>query len=100
MEASVKAVLQEARELDTNLHGHSTIAEVVVADKRGLSIEAQGTVVSQTQTPGFLTALAALASSLEPGREQPVILVESHQLNYLIKKEDTVTVAVIQHHTE
>jgi len=96
----VKAVLQEARELDTNLHGHTTIAEVVVADKRGLSIEAQGTVVSQTQTPGFLTALAALASSLEPGREQPVILVESHQLNYLIKKEDTVTVAVIQHHTE
>lgn len=100
MEASVKAVLQEARELDTTLHGQSSIAGVVVADSRGLCIESQGSAVTQTHTPGLLTALAALAASLEPGREQPVILVESDLLNYLVKKEDSVTVAVIQHNTE
>lgn len=95
MEASVKAVLEEAREVDTNLHGQGTIAGLVVADSKGLCVQAQG--LGQAKSAGLLTALTTQAALLEPGREHPVILLESKQFNYLVKKEESVTVAIIKH---
>lgn len=95
MEANVKTVLEEAYEVDSNLNGQGTIAGVVVADNRGLCIQAQG--IGQAKSAGLVAALANQASLLEPGRENPVILLEGNEYNYLLKKEDNVTVAIIKH---
>jgi len=82
--------------VDTRLTGQqSTIAGLVVADSRGLCVQAQG--VGQAKSAGLLTALANQAALLEPGREHPVILLEGKQFNYLVKKEDSVTVTIIKH---
>jgi hypothetical protein len=83
------------REVDANLNGQSTIAGLVVADSRGLCVQTQG--IGQAKSAGLMTALANQASFLEPGREHPVILLEGRNFNYLVKKEDSVTVAIIKH---
>lgn len=94
MEASVKAVLQEAHEVDIGLQGQDTIAGLVVADSKGLCLQAQG--VGRAQSAGLLTALATQAAALEPGRENPVLTITTKHHQYLVKKEDSVTVAIIK----
>jgi len=96
MEASVQAALQEAYETDANLQGECRIAGLVVADNRGLCIQAQG--AGQPESAGLLAAVASQAALLEPG-EQPVVLLEAKDHNYLVKKEDNVTVAIIKNKT-
>jgi len=94
MEASVQAALQEAHQVDASLQqGESRIAGLVVADSRGLCIQAQG--AGQAKSAGLLAAVASQAALLEPG-EQPVILLETKNHQYLVKKEDNVTVAIIK----
>jgi len=96
MEASVKAVLDQTREVDTALHGDTpTIKGFLIADSKGLCLQAQG--LGCSQSAGLLTALAAGANLIEPQSSDPVILIESDKLNYLVKKEDSVTVAIIKH---
>jgi len=93
MEANVQAALQEAHQVDASLQGESKIAGLVVADSRGLCIQAQG--AGQEKSAGLLAAVASQAALLEPG-EQPVILLETKNHHYLVKKEDNVTVAIIK----
>jgi len=80
-------------QVDASLQGESRIAGLVVADSRGLCIQAQG--AGQAKSAGLLAAVASQAALLEPG-EQPVILLETKNHHYLVKKEDNVTVAIIK----
>jgi len=103
----VQAALQEAHQVDASLQGESRIAGLVVADSRGLCIQAQvGGLglystscayqgAGQAKSAGLLAAVASQAALLEPG-EQPVILLETKNHHYLVKKEDNVTVAIIK----
>jgi len=83
-------------EVDANLQGECRIAGLVVADNRGLCIQAQG--AGQPESAGLLAAVASQAALLEPG-ERPVVLIEAKNHNYLVKKEDNVTVAIIKNKT-
>jgi len=74
--------------------GSDDIAGFIISDCRGLCIQAEG--VGQTKSPGLISSLTSQASLLEPGRENPVILIESDQYNYMVKKDDNVTVTVIK----
>jgi len=94
MEAAVEGVLQEAHEVDSSLQGESRIVGLVVADSRGLCLQTQG--VGAASTAGVLSSLASQAALLEPGREHPVVVLETPNHHYLVKKEENVTVAVIK----
>ena len=75
-------------QVDASLQGESRIAGLVVADSRGLCIQAQvGGLglystscayqgAGQAKSAGLLAAVASQAALLEPG-EQPVILLET-----------------------
>ena len=75
-------------QVDASLQGESRIAGLVVADSRGLCIQAQVRGrglhstsrayqgAGQAKSAGLLAAVASQAALLEPG-EQPVILLET-----------------------
>lgn len=76
------------------MNGASSIVGLLVVDNRGLCIQAEG--VGDPTAAGLLGSLANQAALLEPGRDNPVVLLETDQYNYLVKKQENVTVAVVK----
>jgi len=97
MESSVVGVLQSVSGVDSDLSGGVTSSVVgsVVADSQGLCLGVQG--VGDPSTAGLFSSLAGQAALLEPDHpEKPVLVLETDTQQYIVKKEQTVTVAIIK----
>lgn len=98
METQVERVLEEASIVDADLNGSSAVVGVVAVNSKGLCLGTQGE--GQPSTAGAISALANLATLIEPHNEEnPVLVLETDKHHYLIKKEESVTVAVIKSST-
>jgi len=67
---------------------------VLCADKQGLCLTAQG--IANPSSSGAFTSLGQLASTIEPGKEDPVLFFEGQESQCLIKQNDGVTLAVLK----
>lgn len=96
METQVEKVLQEASIVDADLNnGSSSVVGVVAVNAAGLCLGTQGE--GDPATAGTISALANLAAQIQPDHgEHPVLVLETDKHHYLIKKEESVTVAVIK----
>jgi len=95
METQVEKVLQEASIVDADYNGSSSVVGVVAVNALGLCLGTQGE--GDPSTAGTISALASLAAQIQPDLgENPVLVLETDKHQYLIKKEESVTVAVIK----
>jgi len=95
METQLERVLDEASIVDADLNGTSCVVGVVAVNNKGLCLGTQGE--GDPTTAGAISALANLATSIEQDNEEnPVLVLETDKHHYLIKKEESVTVAIIK----
>ncbi|EFX68450.1 ragulator complex protein LAMTOR5 homolog [Daphnia pulex] len=73
------------------------VVGVLCADRQGMCLTSQG--VANSNYSGSLTSLSHLATTLEPGKGDPVILFENHESQCLIHQNMGMTLAVYKTNT-
>jgi len=95
MEADLAGIMTEAKTVDAELHSQddSDIVGLIVLDDRGLVVGHHGEV--EEGLGGVVQSIVSQSSRLGDG-EQPVIVINTENRKYLIKREDKTTTAIIK----
>ena len=97
MEADLAGIMTEAKTVDVELNScdESDIVGMLVLDERGLVVGQHGEV--EQGLGGVVQNLISQSAKIpsEDG-EHPVIVINSDNRKYLIKREDKITTAIVK----